>query len=166
MQLVLERFSYAPTETEGQLFVANYTFASLEPPWIPYKDLGGKPFASCVPDGTYALAPFKRVKDGSDSYVLINTALGVFPEEESMRGAGEGRYACLIHAANFVFQLVGCIAPGMSRGILKNNGSGSYERAVLSSNDAMRIIRGLVDPSETRTYSLVIRPRSGAGGTA
>jgi len=164
MMFVLERFSYSPDETEGQLRVEGYTFATLERPWIPWKDLGGKPFESCVPDGIYALAPFTRAKDGSASYVLINAELGVYPDQAAMRGA-PGRYACLIHSANFVFQLVGCIAPGLKRGILRNNGNGSYERAVLSSNDAMRIIRGILDPMATGEHALTIRPRTGAGGT-
>lgn len=161
MLLQLQRYSYAPTETEGQLHVEGYTFATIEPPWIPWKDIGGKPFESCVPDGVYALSPVKRAKDGSDSYVLINTELGVYPDQESMNGA-PGRYACLIHAANFVFQLNGCIAPGMKRGILKNNGNGAYERAVLSAGDAMRIIRGILGAEQ---HAIEIRPRLGAGGT-
>lgn len=163
MILTMDRFSYAPTETEGLLHVEGYEFPTMERPWIPWKNPGGKPFESCVPDGEYSLEPFVRERDGSAVYALVNHSLGVYRDQGTMK-MNPGRYSCLIHAANFVFQVVGCIAPGLKRGILRNNANGSNERAVLSSGEAMRIIKSILDPLGEE-HMLVIKPRLGAGGT-
>lgn len=161
MNLLLERFSYAPTETEGDLHIEGYSFSTMERPWIPWSMSGGKPFASCVPDGVYVLEPFLR-NNSENVYSLRSEENGVFVTKEQADAAGGGRYACLLHSANFVYQVVGCIAPGMSRGLLSNRSSGAYERAVLNSAEAIRIIRGLL--RDVGTHQLTIRPRLGAGG--
>lgn len=161
MNLTLERFSYAPTETEGELHIEGYLFPTMERPWIPWSMSGGKPFASCVPDGVYVLEPFIR-NVGEHVYSLRSEENGVFVTKEQADAAGGGRYACLMHSANFVYQVVGCIAPGVSRGFLSNRSSGAFERAVLNSAEAIRIIRGLL--KDVGTHQLTIRPRLGAGG--
>ncbi len=163
MNLLIERYSYAATETEGDFHVEGYSFATMERPWIPWSMSGGKPFASCVPDGVYVLEPFIR-NNSEHVYSLRSEENGVYVTKEQADAAGGGRYACLIHAANFVYQVVGCIAPGMSRGLLSNRSSGAYERAVLNSAEAIRIIRGLL--RDVGTHQLTIRPRLGAGGIA
>jgi hypothetical protein len=161
MNLTLERYSYATTETEGDLHLEGYSFATLERPWIPWAVSGGKPFSSCVPDGVYLLEPFIR-NNAEHVYSLRSEENGVFVTKEQADFAGGGRYACLLHSANFVYQVVGCIAPGMSRGLLNNRSSGAYERAVLNSAEAIRVIRGLLGNVET--HQLTIRPKLGAGG--
>ncbi len=161
MELVLERFSYASTETEGVLSLPDHNLATIERPWVPVDTPGGKPFASCVPDGEYLLNPWVR-PDDSEVYILFNSDLGVYQEEDDMPD-GVGRFLVLMHIANFVRNVVGCVGPGTRRAIMRDKKTGTYERAVSSSGEAMRILRRVLGREETHT--LIIRPRCGTGGT-
>jgi hypothetical protein len=161
--LTLDRFSYAKTETEGLLTVSDHVLATLERPWITAAYLGGKPFESCIPDGMYALEPYFRAKNNEAAYRLINHELGVYGSQDSM-GGNPGRYDCLVHSANFVHQVVGCIAVGTNRQILRNNATGSYEGAVAGSQEAMRLLHSILDPLKDDVHMLVIRPKAGAVG--
>ena len=164
MELILERFSYASTETEGVLSSPSHDLATIERPWVPVDTPGGKPFASCVPDGEYLLAPWMRPEEHRDRevYILSNPDLGVYPEEKDMPD-GIGRFLVLFHIANYVRNVVGCIGPGTRRAIMKDKKTGTYERAVASSGEAMRILRRVLGREET--HSLIIRPKCGTGGT-
>jgi len=161
MELVLERFSYASTETEGVLSLPDHNLATIERPWVPVDAPGGKPFASCVPDGEYLLNPWVR-PDDSEVYIFFNSDLGVYQEEDDMPD-GVGRFLVLMHIANFVRNVVGCVGPGTRRAIMRDKKTGTYERAVSSSGEAMRILRTVLGREETHT--LIIRPRCGTGGT-
>jgi hypothetical protein len=158
MELTLDRFSYASTETEGVLSVADFDLATIERPWVHWDDAGGKPFQSCVPDGRYILEPWTRPNRG-EVYILSNPELGVYRLKED-RPHGVGRYLVLIHVANYVSDVVGCIAPGLLRAIMKNRKSGNYERSVSSSGDAMKILREQLGMEST--HRLTIRPKYGA----
>ena len=160
MELFLDRFSYSETETEGYLRVGDFGFATIERPWVSDVPgvLGGKPFESCVPDGRYMLNPWVRGKNKREAYILFNEDLGVFREKDD-RPDGRGRYLVLIHVANFVTDVVGCVAPGMTRSLMKNRKTGQIERSVSSSGQAMRIIREVLGRDET--HRLVIRPTVG-----
>jgi hypothetical protein len=162
MDLDLWRFSYAASETEGVLDLPDHDLATIERPWVPVNAPGGKPFASCVPDGKYQLDPWIRGSDGSEVYILSNPELGVYKLEEDMPN-GVGRFLILLHIANYVRNVVGCIGPGIARAILRDKKTGTYERAVSSSGEAMRILRRYLGREETHT--LTIRPRCGTGGT-
>lgn len=161
MELILERFSYASSETEGVLSLPDHDLATIERPWVRANTLGGKPFASCVPDGEYRLDPWTRPNRG-EVYILSNPDLGVYRLEED-RTRGIGRFLVLIHIANYVRNIVGCIGPGTQRVIMKDKKTGTYERAVASSGEAMKILRQYLGREET--HKLIIRPRCGAGGT-
>ncbi len=162
MDLVLERFSYASTETEGVLSAGAHGLATIERPWVLADTPGGKPFESCVPDGEYRLDPWTRPNRG-EVYILSNPDLGVY-RLEADRPRGVGRYLVLIHVANYVSDIVGCVGPGTRRAIMKNKKTGNYERSVSSSREAMRIITEQLGREET--HSLTIRPKCGTGGTA
>ncbi len=144
-QLVLQRFCYSETETEGVLWLTNdESLCTLERPWIDGLP-GGMPFESCVPDGEYELIPHIR-PNGDAVYALRNPDLAVFYTAQE-RGAEPGRYLILIHSANWVEQVVGCIAPGLVRTIAEN------KRMVRSSRTAMGRIMArkydsiLIEPS-------------------
>ena len=64
MIITLKRFSYGEYETEGVLIIGDRLFATIEQPWTPNPNgaPGGKPFESCVPDGTYRLAGIYRLR--------------------------------------------------------------------------------------------------------
>lgn len=157
MELILERFSYAPTETEGVLNLPAHNLATIERPWVPWDSLGGKPFESCVPDGEYKLDPWTRPNRG-EVYILSNPDLGVYRLKED-RPREFGRYLVLIHIANYVRNVVGCVGPGTRRVIMKDRKTGTYERAVASSGEAMKILREHLGRDETHT--LIIRSKCG-----
>lgn len=160
MDLKLRRFSYASSETEGVLAIADHDLATIERPWVSWHTLGGKPFASCIPDGEYDLEPWVR-PDGSEVYILSNPELGVFKDKDDRPG-DVGRYLVLIHVGNWVTDIVGCIAPGTRRSIMKNPETGRYERSVSSSGEAMRILRD--ELGRQGTHRLTISSKCGTGG--
>lgn len=138
MELLLERFAYTPTETEGRLWIDDERFVfTLERPWIAGSK-GGMPYKSCVPDGSYSLHEHTR-PDGDVVFALRNPDLGVFYTEQE-KGDRDGRFLILIHVGNWVADVVGCIAPGMGRGV------GRGERMVTNSTRAMELIHS-VEPT-------------------
>ena len=148
-QIILERYCYSETETEGRLYLPEHDdyIYTLERPWIA-GPAGGLPFESCVPDGEYQLVPYTRSKGRGDVYALRNPALGVYFTKQE-RGNRQGRYKILIHSANWVEQVVGCIAPGLARTIAEN------KRMVRASRDALTLIMA------RRRTSIIIRPALG-----
>jgi hypothetical protein len=146
-KLILERYNYSDTETEGNLWLSENEFVhTLERPWIDGVP-GGMPFESCVPDGEYLLVEHIR-PNGDRVYALRNPDLSVFYTKQE-RGADDGRYLILIHSANWVEQVVGCIAPGLVRTIAEN------KRMVRNSRQAMAKIMA-------KNYtSMCIRPACG-----
>ena len=148
MKLSLERYSYAPTETEGLLTLPDgRQFHTIERPW-----LDNEPYASCIPDGVYDLSPYRR-QDGTLVPCLTNHEHGVYRNKSDMPAAG-GRFAILIHVGNFVDDVVGCIAPGKARAVI------SGRRAVSSSKVAMEeICQALQDDDEN---TIDIWPMTGA----
>lgn len=131
-QLLLQRYNYSDTETEGRLWLSEdeYVF-TLERPWVVGLP-GGMPFESCVPDGEYELIPHQR-PNGDRVYALRNPDLSVYYTDQERAGR-DGRYLILIHTANWVEEIVGCIAPGLVRTIASN------KRMVRSSRNAMNKI--------------------------
>jgi hypothetical protein len=110
-RLILDRQIEAATHTEGTLTLGATKLSTIERPWIPTHP-GGRPFESCVPAGRYRLVPFTR-PSGERVVALVNPGLGVYLQEEDRPG-DVGRYLILIHVGNWVQDVVGCIAPGLS----------------------------------------------------
>lgn len=117
-RLLLIRDDWSTNETTGRLVFGGQELATLERPWIPSSP-GGEPFKSCVPAGLYRLVRHRR-KNGDTVLALINHGLGVYYEKDD-RPNGVGRYLILIHSANWVDQIAGCIAPGLAAA-LSNRG--------------------------------------------
>ncbi len=149
--LVLTRYAYSSTETEGRLDLDGQRIYTIERPWVPGMSLGGKNFESCIPDGDYECEYYVR-SNGKDSIRLMNPSLGVY-RTKSDRPLSSGRWDCLIHSGNYVEDVVGCIAPGMGRIISQNR------RMVPSSGDAVRLIVKAF--KDNRFSTLSIRPALG-----
>ena len=131
-ELVLQRYCYSDTEVEGRLWLNDEDFVyTLERPWVDGMP-GGMSFESCVPDGEYELVRHTR-PNGDRVFALRNPDLAVFYSKNE-RPHDEGRYLILIHSGNYVEDVVGCIAPGLTRTIYNNR------RMVGSSRNAMRKI--------------------------
>jgi hypothetical protein len=83
---------------------------TLELPWVYEADFpGGAPSRSCVPEGIYELALHDTPKHPT-SFALVNPELGVIHEPDA--DLPNARVACLIHIANFIQDLQGCIGVG------------------------------------------------------
>ena len=143
MKILLERFAYMENRTMGQLHIQDHTFLTIERPWISsLHHKGGRNFESCVPDGEYSLLPFES-EAHPESYILKNEELDVFADNP---GKDKGRWSILIHVGNYVKDVVGCIAPGLT----------GDESHVWESRKAMARIRELLGREE---HVLVIQAK-------
>ena len=138
--LLVERLPTTPTHTEGFLSWAGSVVCTIERPWIDDGTPGGKPYESCVPAGVYKLRPHTR-QDGKKVVALINADLGVYYLEEDMPQEG-GRFLILLHIANWVKDVVGCIGPGLWKT------DSTQGRMVKSSIPAMRKVMDYIDGDE------------------
>lgn len=137
-KLLLERKPTTPTHTEGFCSWPGGVVCTMERPWIQGGSPGGKPYESCVPAGVYQLRFHMRRKGRKRVKVvaLVNEDLGVYYLEDDMIAAGPqvGRFLILIHIANWVKDIVGCIAPGRWKS------DSAKGRMVSSSGAAMKMI--------------------------
>lgn len=155
MDIILTRHSYSPTETMGTMrLMDGRLLHTIERPWIHDPVAGSKPYESCIPDGPYDLVPHYG-EDWTETWALVNPALKVWHHEKDMDGPG--RFACLLHAANWVENVVGCIGPGLARTVFGDRG----ELGVTSSQAAMNILRNTLHPG-ARGHRIIIQPHPGA----
>jgi hypothetical protein len=167
MKLRLTRYSYSETETEGWLTVGDQDLWTIEQPWDDIGDgeafPSGAPFKSCIPEGEYNMIPFTR-PNGEKTWVLRNPLLGVFAFA-SDSDSPTRRFLCLLHKANFVGDVQGCIAPGKSRALLRNvNAGNQYERAVSNSASAMNLLRDTLGELSTGHMLEIIQARGALYG--
>lgn len=151
MNVQLVRFAYLDSATLGYLYAGPLRLATIERPWLPHPDgPGGRTRLSCIPDGTYTIAPWDSTRFPG-TYILSNPAHGVYRQPGDIPpGQTWGRSAILIHVGNFVSDVVGCIAVGVMH---------SHERLmVMDSRAAMHDLRGVLSRN---THTLQIRPVAG-----
>jgi hypothetical protein len=148
-ELLLIRDSYGPVQTFGRLFTEAGAFHTIERPWVKGPDIGGTPFESCIPDGIYQLIPHTR-PDGAKVVALINEELGVWYQKDD-RPEPWGRYLVLIHAGNYVEDIVGCIAPGAARTIANNRPMVTSSRAVMGRIGVQQYTSIEIRPTEGAT---------------
>ncbi|CCN69765.1 conserved hypothetical protein [Vibrio nigripulchritudo SFn118] len=98
---------------------------TVERPWLDNQRL-----ISCIPDGEYDLIPHKSPRFG-DCYALDGEQHGV-----TIFGPSQ-RTHILVHVANRVDQLEGCIGVGMEFGVLKDK-QGCNQWAVKDSRSAFK----------------------------
>jgi hypothetical protein len=153
-ELTLTRFSYSGGETEGILTIENLILATIEKPWR-----NNIPFDSCVPEGEYTLEPFTR-PNGDEVYRFYNPELDVYQDEDDLAKLSENeRYLCLIHSGNFERHVVGCIAPGLERGVLFDAKENKQSLAVTNSRNAMSSLKEILGNQE---HTLIIEQVEGA----
>jgi hypothetical protein len=140
MKLTLIRSTGDSERTTGILYVGERTFATIERPWIPHPDgPGGMQRKSCVPKGVYRVEPWNSV-NFPQTYIITNPELGVYRQPFDIpKGQAWGRSAILIHVANRVKDIIGCIGVGMEHGQLGG------EPAVLRSVMAMRELNKILN---------------------
>lgn len=140
MHLILRRSIGDTERTTGTLQAGGRVFATMERPWIPCPDgPGGARRQSCVPAGTYRIDPWHSV-NFPETYIITNPQLGVYRQPGDIpAGQAWGRSAILVHVANFVRNVIGCIGLGMEHGELAG------EPAVLRSIMAMRELNRILN---------------------
>jgi hypothetical protein len=125
--------------TLGTLEVYGRRVQTLERPWVVSTNGGtaGQKGVSCIPPGRYRLFPHSG-EAFKDVWALVNPALDVYHWEADVprEKRGKARTTVLIHSANYVSELRGCIAPGKERKRVNRT-----EWAVFRSRDAMNEIR-------------------------
>lgn len=141
MNVLLHRLTDNGKCTQGMLEIAGEEFFSLERPWVEGAP-GGQKGVSCVPEGLYRLVPHDS-EAHPKSFALVNEDLHVY--HLSVPQDGQGRTACLIHAANWPQELRGCIALGMQKGT----------NAVFQSRLAIKRFYELVPWEEGHTLEII-----------
>lgn len=145
MNLILVRDLCAADCTMGQLTAGDTTVQVLERPWVPDPEgSAGMAGRSCVPPGTYALE-LHDTEAHPRTWALVNRALGVIHEPDA--SMPHARVACLLHPANFVYELRGCVAPGLKR----------VGHTVQQSRDAFERIRSIVPWMPGHTLTITVR---------
>lgn len=126
MALKLVRQANRPEGFDGQLGKLyhddEFICVTLERLWIPYEvSKGGKPNASCVPDGFYKLVDWDSPRWGKCK-ALENPQLDVFAKREDRKHDWQ-RWGCLfVHAGNKPQNFLGCVGAGaeyLERGAFK-----------------------------------------------
>jgi len=125
--------------TFGVMTVGGLTLQTLERPWIEAPDgvPGGHPMTSCVPAGAYTLVLHDTPKH-PQTWALVNPDLGVYHELADIPAGNQGRVACLIHTANIVEQLAGCIGVGLTRSTL--NGEPDVGASIMAFNELKAVV--------------------------
>jgi hypothetical protein len=122
--LKLFRDTSSATATTGFFDLQPHRIFTLERPWVPASIFAtdnlripcGRKGVSCVPPGRYKLVPHNS-EAHPHTVALVNPSLWVYHFEEDVPTSQRGwaRTTVLIHPANFVSELRGCIAPGWTR---------------------------------------------------
>lgn len=146
--MTLHRSTGDAERTLGTLQAGDATFATVERPWLPHPDgPGGMSRKSCVPAGVYQVQPWHS-QHFPETYILVNNALGVYLQPNLIPpGQKWGRAAILMHVANRVSEVIGCIGVG------KELGEIGGEPAVLRSVAAMRELNKILN---RQTHTLEI----------
>jgi len=101
----LERFAYTPEGTFGRLTVGGNTFYTVELPWK-----GNKPRQSCIPESRYPL----RMRE---SNVVSRSSGNEFTRGWEICDVPDRSYI-MLHPGNWPSDLLGCVAPGLTFGVI------------------------------------------------
>jgi hypothetical protein len=121
--LTLFRESSSSFATLGYFDTSPHRIFTLERPWVPASPFAADDFivcgrkgVSCVPPGLYRLVPH-NTEAHPHTVALVNPDLWVYHLDDDVPShqRGYARTAVLIHPANYVAELRGCIAPGWAR---------------------------------------------------
>lgn len=103
----LERFAYTPIGTFGKLTFNDFSCYTVERPW-----LNNAPRVSCIPEGLYNLVWHNGPKFGK-TVALVGGTVSQYPDGVAKRSA------ILIHPANEMNDLEGCIGLGDMLGYIR-----------------------------------------------
>lgn len=123
----LHRFAQSPMGTFGRLMIPapgdpDVSLFTVERPWR-----NNEPFESCIPAGVYELAPRRYNRGGYDAIEVLDV-----PD----------RTHVLIHVANTMNDVQGCIGPGLGLGFVADHWAVTNSRSAF--NRTMEIFGALV----------------------
>ena len=126
MNTIVSKRNYLDNITLSKWFIdGHFVCYAVELPWR-----SNEPFVSCISPGDYVIG-HHNTEERPNTFYLVNSNLGVG------RYKGDSiRWGILIHIANFVKDIEGCIGPG-----LKLHPS---TWGVSQSRDAMKRLRGII----------------------
>lgn len=128
MNITLETMSFNNC-TVGKLYIDGVILCyTIEKPW---RD--NEPMISCIPAGVYELNPCLSPRFGK-TYCLENTALDVSLCDHTKRTH------ILLHKANKESQLLGCIAPVSTFGVLPGSGEWCGLSSAVAYNKLMKVL--------------------------
>lgn len=159
MELFLDRQLTDGTLTLGELTLTGSPLAlvTLELPWRPLPNaLCGRPDVSCVPAGTYQLVTHDSPRHPR-TWALVAPELCVYHELGDVPpGFNQPvRIAVLIHTANWVNQLEGCI--GVGRGKI-HSASGGGDWYITESMLAFQDLKAAVPWTDGHTLTIQYAP--------
>lgn len=120
MIIVVRRDMPSELVTLGVMTVNDRRFQTIERPWIPNQHGGrsGEKFISCIAPGLYRVERFTR-PSGEKAFRLSCPELDVYRDDEEVEQSGKEPRACrtlvLVHIANYVHDVIGCIGVGEER---------------------------------------------------
>ena len=137
MKTLIMRRHQLPDCSTGVIVTPSRIFTTIEKPWVAQDGMrGGVPFLSCVPYGKYKLILFQSSRHG-ETWALENAELGVYVHKDK-RELSTDRYACLLHRANWVNQVVGCV--GVGSGVSYSDSGYMITRSALAMNELSELI--------------------------
>lgn len=150
MEMMLQRDVNQPAPTQctyGVLSLLGRTFPTIERPWVDLDGFpGGDPQKSCVTAGRYRLERHNS-EAHPNSLALVNATLNVYhlPADIPREKRAYARSAILIHPANYAHELLGCIAPGKSRGKDPRTGEFSVWESRSACNEIRQLLANAID---------------------
>lgn len=119
VDITLERFAYTPWGVFGRFVYGDFRAFTVERPW-----LNNEARKSCIPEGMYTLHPHESPKFGT-TFALEGDTVSVYPGTKA-------RSLVLIHAANTMDDLLGCIALGSTLGTVNDKWAVINSRATVN----------------------------------
>lgn len=133
----LVRFAYSPIGVFGMLSIDGQQFScfTVERPWVDANRDGiSDRSVSCIPEGTYPLVP---VRDEDTS--VTTAGLGAYVVDKV-----PGRSGIMIHIANTMDDLEGCIGLGNVLGATKTLKSPFPRWSVLNSSTTYKVFMAIM----------------------
>lgn len=134
LSISLTRFAYTPDGTFGEFNLNGSTYYTVERPW-----LDNKPNVSCIPEQDYICRPSRFYRGGYDTWEVTGVP---------------GRSRILIHIANTMRDVKGCIGLGNDLGYV--NGLWAVTRSKNTFEEFMKELK------EVNEFKLRIRQINGA----
>lgn len=124
--ITIRRWGHTPHGTFGTLTFNDFRCFTIERPWV-----NNEPRVSCIPDGDYQGKWYDSPRFGR-TIALVGETVSLFPSPSHRRSA------ILIHKANTMDELLGCIGLGDSLGVV--NGKWAVLNSVRTLREFLSIL--------------------------